>query len=91
MGLYGNGFSSFGRKQSQVRDCRGLTGDGFQDLALPIKGDNSISLFQRNGDGTFTEFPGSPFKRTNNDRDFRKNRSRRGGQFEISGTGSTRQ
>jgi tetratricopeptide (TPR) repeat protein len=39
--------------------------DGALDLAVTNKGDNSISLFEGNGDGTFTEFPGSPFKLTN--------------------------
>ncbi len=42
-----------------------FNGDGFQDLAVANQGDNSISLFRGNGDGTFTEFPGSPFKLTN--------------------------
>jgi type II secretory pathway component GspD/PulD (secretin) len=35
--------------------------DGFLDLAVANKGDNTISLFRGNGDGTFTEFPASPF------------------------------
>ena len=39
--------------------------DGFLDLAVANQGDNSISLFRGNGDGTFTQFPGSPFKLTN--------------------------
>jgi type II secretory pathway component GspD/PulD (secretin) len=39
--------------------------DGALDLAVTNKNDNSISLFEGNGDGTFTEFPGSPFKLTN--------------------------
>src|SRR5467141_646867 len=42
-----------------------FNGDGFLDLAVANPGDNSISLFRGNGDGTFTEFPGSPFKLTN--------------------------
>ena len=42
-----------------------FNGDGFLDLAVVNQGDNSISLFRGNGDGTFTEFPGSPFKLTN--------------------------
>ncbi len=42
-----------------------FNGDGFLDLAVANQGDNSISLFRGNGDGTFTEFPGSPFKLTN--------------------------
>jgi tetratricopeptide (TPR) repeat protein len=42
-----------------------FNGDGFLDLAVANEGDNSISLFRGDGDGTFTEFPGSPFKLTN--------------------------
>ncbi len=42
-----------------------FNGDGFLDLAVANQGDNSISLLRGNGDGTFTEFPGSPFKLTN--------------------------
>jgi hypothetical protein len=42
-----------------------FNGDGFLDLAVANQGDHSISLFRGNGDGTFTEFPGSPFKLTN--------------------------
>ena len=42
-----------------------FNGDGLLDLAIANQGDNSISLFRGNGDGTFTEFPGSPFKLTN--------------------------
>src|SRR5258708_4514413 len=42
-----------------------FNGDGFLDLAVANQGDNSISLFQGHGDGTFTPFPGSPFKLTN--------------------------
>ena len=42
-----------------------FNGDGFLDLAVANQGDNSISLFRGNGDGTFTQFPGSPFKLTN--------------------------
>jgi Flp pilus assembly secretin CpaC len=43
-----------------------FNGDGFLDIAVANQGDNSISVFKGNGDGTFTEFPGSPFKLTNN-------------------------
>jgi hypothetical protein len=39
-----------------------FNGDGFLDLAIANQGDNSISLFKGNGDGTFTQFPASPFK-----------------------------
>src|SRR6202165_1211187 len=42
-----------------------FNGDGFLDLAVANQGDNSISLFRGNGEGTFTEFPGSPFKLPN--------------------------
>jgi len=42
-----------------------FNGDGFLDFAVANQGDNSVSLFRGNGDGTFTEFPGSPFKLTN--------------------------
>jgi tetratricopeptide (TPR) repeat protein len=42
-----------------------FNGDGFLDLAVANQADNSISLFRGNGDGTFTEFPASPFKLQN--------------------------
>jgi len=42
-----------------------FNGDGFLDLAVANQGDNSVSLFRGQGDGTFVEFPGSPFKLTN--------------------------
>src|SRR5712664_28535 len=42
-----------------------FNGDGFLDLAVANQGDNSISLFRGQGDGTFTGFPGSPFKLPN--------------------------
>jgi len=42
-----------------------FNGDGLLDFAVANQGDNSISLFRGHGDGTFTEFPGSPFKLTN--------------------------
>ncbi len=42
-----------------------FNGDGFLDLAVANQGDDSISLFRGNGDGTFTLFPGSPFKLPN--------------------------
>jgi tetratricopeptide (TPR) repeat protein len=38
-----------------------FNGDGFQDFAVANQGDNSISVFGGKGDGTFTQFPGSPF------------------------------
>jgi hypothetical protein len=39
-----------------------FNGDGIKDIAVANEADNSISFFRGNGDGTFTEFPGSPFK-----------------------------
>jgi hypothetical protein len=42
-----------------------FNGDGFLDIAVANQGDNSISVFRGNGDGTFTQFPGSPFKLKN--------------------------
>jgi hypothetical protein len=39
--------------------------DGFLDLAVTNSADNTISLFRGNGDGTFTQFPASPFALTN--------------------------
>jgi type II secretory pathway component GspD/PulD (secretin) len=42
-----------------------FNGDGFLDLAVANQGDDSISLFRGNGDGTFAPFPGSPFKLPN--------------------------
>lgn len=35
--------------------------DGIQDFAVTNKNDNSISVFRGIGDGTFTQFPASPF------------------------------
>src|SRR5215475_3040726 len=42
-----------------------FNGDGFLDIAVANQGDNSISVFRGKGDGTFTQFPRSPFKLTN--------------------------
>jgi hypothetical protein len=39
--------------------------DGFLDIAVTNSVDNTISLFRGNGDGTFTQFPASPFALTN--------------------------
>lgn len=39
-----------------------FNGDGQLDFAVANSGDNSISTFFGNGDGTFTPFPKSPFK-----------------------------
>jgi hypothetical protein len=38
-----------------------FNGDGQLDFAVANSGDNTISTFQGNGDGTFTPFPKSPF------------------------------
>jgi hypothetical protein len=38
-----------------------FNGDGIQDFAVTNKADNSISVFRGLGDGTFTQFPSSPF------------------------------
>ena len=40
-------------------------GDGNLDFAVANTGDNTISAFKGNGQGAFTEFPGSPFALTN--------------------------
>jgi Bacterial type II and III secretion system protein/FG-GAP-like repeat len=42
-----------------------FNGDGIPDFAVANKGDNTISFFKGNGDGTFTQFPTSPFKLQN--------------------------
>jgi type II secretory pathway component GspD/PulD (secretin) len=39
-----------------------FNGDGKLDFAVANSGDNSISVFEGNGDGTFAQFPNSPFK-----------------------------
>ena len=39
-----------------------FNGDGKLDFAVANSGDNTISIFQGNGDGTFAPFPNSPFK-----------------------------
>jgi hypothetical protein len=38
-----------------------FNGDGFLDIAVVNEGDNTISLFQGDGQGGFTPFPKSPF------------------------------
>jgi hypothetical protein len=38
-----------------------FNGDGNLDFAVANSGDNTISVFQGNGDGTFTQFTKSPF------------------------------
>ncbi|HMI50712.1 MAG TPA: FG-GAP-like repeat-containing protein [Candidatus Saccharimonadales bacterium] len=42
-----------------------FNGDGFLDIAVANKNDNSISVLRGGGDGTFAPFPGSPFLLTN--------------------------
>ena len=42
-----------------------FNGDGNLDFAVANQGDNTISVFKGNGNGGFTEFPGSPFALTN--------------------------
>ncbi|MGA2419502.1 MAG: FG-GAP-like repeat-containing protein [Candidatus Acidiferrum sp.] len=39
--------------------------DGFLDLAVSNSTDNTITLLRGNGDGTFTQFPASPFALNN--------------------------
>jgi len=68
--LLGNGDGTFveapnspitvGKNPSAVV-VQDFNGDGFLDIAVANQGDNTISLFRGNGDGTFTEFPASPF------------------------------
>ena len=38
-----------------------FNGDGFLDFAVANQGDSTISVFQGDGQGGFTAFPGSPF------------------------------
>ena len=42
-----------------------FNGDGNPDFAVTNKDDNTISIFKGDGQGGFTEFPGSPFPLTN--------------------------
>jgi Flp pilus assembly secretin CpaC len=43
-----------------------FNGDGNLDFAVTNKGDNTISVFKGDGNGTFTQFPASPFALQNN-------------------------
>ena len=49
-----------------------FNGDGFLDIAVANQEDNSISVFRGHGDGTFAEFPGSPFKLKNSGSTFER-------------------
>jgi hypothetical protein len=72
--LLGNGDGTFveapnspitvGSKPSAVV-VADFNNDGFLDLAVTNSADNTVSLFRGNGDGTFTQFPASPFLLTN--------------------------
>ncbi len=72
--LLGNGDGTFqeatgspyavGRNPSSVL-VADFNGDGNPDFAVANKGDNTISIFKGDGQGGFTEFPGSPFPLTN--------------------------
>jgi type II secretory pathway component GspD/PulD (secretin) len=68
--LLGNGDGTFAEApNSPIAVGKGPTAvvvadfnnDGFLDLAVANSVDNTISLFRGNGDGTFTQFPASPF------------------------------
>ncbi len=43
-----------------------FNGDGNLDFAVANRGDNTISVFQGDGKGGFTQFPASPFALQNN-------------------------
>ncbi len=72
--LLGNGDGTFqeatgspyavGRNPSSVL-VADFNGDGNPDFAVTNKDDNTISIFKGDGQGGFTEFPGSPFPLTN--------------------------
>ena len=72
--LLGNGDGTFqeatgspyavGRNPSSVL-VADFNGDGNPDFAVANKDDNTISIFKGDGQGGFTEFPGSPFPLTN--------------------------
>jgi Flp pilus assembly secretin CpaC len=68
--LLGNGDGTFveapnspfvvGNKPSAVV-VADFNNDGFLDIAVTNSADNSVSVFRGVGDGTFTQFPASPF------------------------------
>ncbi len=72
--LLGNGDGTFqeatgspyavGKNPSSVL-VADFNGDGNPDFAVANKDDNTISIFKGDGQGGFTEFPGSPFPLTN--------------------------
>jgi len=72
--LFGNGDGTFqeasgspiavGKTPSSIV-VADFNGDGNLDFAVANTGDNTISVFRGNGQGGFTEFPGSPFALTN--------------------------
>src|SRR6266481_6528843 len=72
--LLGNGDGTFqeatgspyavGKNPSSVL-VADFNGDGNSDFAAANKDDNTISIFKGDGQGGFTEFPGSPFALTN--------------------------
>ena len=72
--LLGNGDGTFleaagspypvGKNPSSVV-AADFNGDGNLDFAVANQGDDTISVFKGNGNGGFTEFPGSPFRLTN--------------------------
>ncbi len=68
--LLGNGDGTFAEaagspfatgKQPSAIVIADFNGDGNLDFAVANKGDNSISVFQGDGNGGFTPFPKSPF------------------------------